>query len=403
MKKIFTLHNTVQTYNWGSRKFISQLLGNTSPSGRPEAELWMGAHPNAPSFFISGKKRISLLDYINKNPDTVLGKETAGKFNNKLPFLFKVLAADKPLSIQAHPNKSQADQGFQRENNMGIPVNARNRLYKDNNHKPEIICALTPFTALNGFMPIDKIVGLLEPVKSKPLNSFLTHLKQNRNESGLMNFFKSVMTCDLNRKNRIVKDIFQFTETRGNDDPRNKWIISLNREYPGDIGIISMFFLNFINLNPGEAMFLPACQFHSYINGAGIELMANSDNVLRGGLTPKHIDIPELLKIIEFKTSDVQKIRPVINKNHEKVYTTPAEEFLLISIALDPNTLYTSDKKRSVEILLCIDGEPIITEFPSGEKTTLKKGTSVLIPADLDYYTIEEPAYIFKATVPVFS
>jgi mannose-6-phosphate isomerase len=343
------------------------------------------------------------LEYIHKFPEAVLGKDIAGKFNNTLPFLFKVLAADKPLSIQAHPDKSRAEMGFQKENAMHIPLDARHRIYKDNNHKPEIICALTPFTALNGFMPVNTIIELLKPIQSKSLDPFISHLKQKKDESGLKHFFTSVMTCDTAIKNSIIQDILRYAETQKSDDPRNKWIVSLSREYPGDIGIICMFLLNFIILKPGEAMFLPACQFHSYIHGAGIELMANSDNVLRGGLTPKHIDIPELLNIIKFMPVDVNVLRPLMNKNHEKIYRTPAEEFLLSSITLDGDALYTSAKKRSVEILLCIDGEPVITGFPAGEKTGIKKGTSVLIPADLAYYTIKGPAYIFKAGVPVSS
>ncbi|MBN2535249.1 MAG: mannose-6-phosphate isomerase, class I [Spirochaetales bacterium] len=400
-RKILVLHNTIQTYNWGSKEYISRLLGRASPSPGPEAELWMGAHPNAPSLITSDSRRISLLEYINKNPVKVLGKETAMKFNNALPFLFKVLAADRPLSIQAHPDKSRAVSGFQKENARGVPLDARNRIYKDKNHKPEIICALTPFTALNGFMSIDKIIELLESIKSTSLDPFLIHLKQNRNESGLKLFFKSIMTCDVQQKDRIISDILHFAETQGNDDPRDKWILSLHREYPGDIGIICMFLLNFIVLQPGEAMFLPDCQFHSYIHGAGIELMANSDNVLRGGLTPKHIDIPELVEIINFAESDIQIIRPGKNRNHEKIYVTPAEEFLLTGITLERDTLYTSAKNRSVEIVLCIEGDSIITGYPDGETLGLKKGISVFIPASLDYYTIRGKAHIFRASVPL--
>jgi mannose-6-phosphate isomerase len=400
MKKIFFLHNTIQTYRWGSHEFIPRLQGRPSPSPDPEAELWMGAHPNAPSYIISETEKLSLEKYIQQNPETILGKETARKFHNTLPFLFKVLAAEKPLSIQAHPDKTQAEQGYERENKEGIPLDARHRIYKDRNHKPEIICALTPFTALNGFMPYDKIINSLEQVKSASLKPFLSFLKQNRNESGLRYFFKQVMTCDPDRKNTIIEDIINVAETRKNDHPRNKWILSLNREYPGDIGIICMFLLHFITLIPGEAMFLPACQFHSYIHGAGIELMANSDNVLRGGLTPKHIDIPELLKIIRFTPSEIRSIQPGTNNRHEKIYTTPAEEFLLVSISLDRDTLYTSPEKRTVEILLCTGGKIVITIFPDGEPALMKKGTSVFIPASVDHYTLKGPGSIYKATVP---
>ena len=401
MKKIIKLHNTIQKYDWGSKEYISRLLKGYTPSPGPEAELWMGAHPKAPSFLYSGQHRISLSDYINKNPIAVLGSYTATKFSYTLPFLFKVLAADKPLSIQAHPNKIQAEEGFKKENRMKIPLTALHRVYKDNNHKPEIICALTPFTALNGFRPIHELIESLTSVKSKTLDSIVDHLKQNKNEIGLKHFFHSIMTCREFEKKQIIKDILCYAKTRTENDLREKWIMFLNHEYPEDIGIISMFLLNFVRLNPGEAMFLPACQFHSYLHGAGIELMANSDNVLRGGLTPKYIDIPELLKIIDFSESNIKVIRPEINWNHEKIYTTPSEEFLLSSITLGHNDVFISEKKRSVEILLCIEGNAYITEFPTQEKSICKKGTSILIPADLHSYEIGGPAYLFKATVPI--
>jgi mannose-6-phosphate isomerase len=401
MKKIALLHNTIQEYAWGSKKVIPMLLNKHVPSQNPEAELWMGAHPRSPSQIIDNGNPLSLITYIDSAPEEILGPYVAKKFSRKLPFLFKVLSAEKPLSIQAHPDLIQARQGFMRENEKGIPIDAPQRVYRDNNHKPEIICALTPFWALNGFRQIDEIINELYKSGCPHLLTRLDIFSHNPGTPGLREFFHSIMTMKEDERRKTIDALLSFAENHTGDNPSYKWIIALNKEYPNDIGIISVLLLNLVRLKPQEAMFLPPRQFHSYLNGVGIELMANSDNVLRGGLTQKHIDIPELLSIIDFKESPVSILRPHINANHEKIYSTPAEEFILSSISLTSGQTYKSSEKRSIEIMICIEGDAFIQEHGGNETLDIKRGTSVVIPACVQQYIIRGNANLYKAAVPL--
>jgi mannose-6-phosphate isomerase len=405
MKKIALLQNTIQEYAWGSRNVISMLLNKHVPSKNPEAELWMGAHPRSPSYVIVDDTPLSLITYIESDPEGILGPYVAKKFSYKLPFLFKVLAAEKPLSIQAHPDRLQAHAGFVRENEKGIPINAPHRVYRDNNHKPEIICALTPFWALNGFRRFDEIIDVLQKSGSfSPNPSFVKKLdvfSRNPGTPGLKELFRSIMSMEGDERRESLDALLSYAEVHAGDNPSYKWILTLNKEYPDDIGIICVLLLNLVQLKPGEAMFLPARQFHSYLNGAGIELMANSDNVLRGGLTQKHIDIPELLSIIDFKESPVSILRPQKNNNHEKLYFTPAEEFILSCISLTSGRIYRSREKRSIEIMICIEGDAVIREKSYHDTLHLKRGTSIVIPACVKQYIIEGNANLYKAAVPI--
>ena len=283
MRKIGLLKNTIQEYAWGSRSAIPELLGQSVPADKPQAELWMGAHPKAPSqVFFDGIWR-SLPEVIQESPEETLGQKVAARFSNELPFLFKVLAAAKPLSIQAHPNKEQAWQGFARENELGIPFDAPHRNYRDDNHKPEIICALTPFWALNGFRRIEETLSLLEEAKIAGLAEIVSFLRSHSNRDGLKKFFNHLMTMDSGKQGKIVEQAVNFAEKQTPEKPSWTWMIKLNEAYPGDIGVLSPLFLNLVRLEPQQAMYLPAGELHGYLEGVGIELMANSDNVLRGG------------------------------------------------------------------------------------------------------------------------
>ena len=242
MRKIGLLKNTIQEYAWGSRAAISELLGQSVPSEKPQAELWMGAHPKAPSQVLSDGLWRSLQEVIQENPEETLGKKVAARFSNGLPFLFKVLAAAKPLSIQAHPNKEQAEQGFARENELGIPLDAPHRNYRDDNHKPEIICALTPFWALNGFRRIDETLSLLEKARIPDLAEIVSFLQSHSNRDGLKKFFDYLMTTDSGKQGKIVEQAVNFAEKRPPKEPVWMWMIKLNEEYPGDIGVLSPLF-----------------------------------------------------------------------------------------------------------------------------------------------------------------
>ncbi len=395
------MKNSIQEYAWGSHTAIADLLGNKVPSTKAQAELWMGAHPKAPSLVKYDDKWLSLLELIKQFPADILGKEIAAKFDNKLPYLFKVLAASKPLSIQAHPDIKQAKQGFERENRLKIPLDSPNRNYKDENHKPECICALTPFLALYGFRKIPEIISLMEKICLKVLYKELNNLKRQPNSEGLKSFFRSIITINGREKKQIIELAITNAQKLSEVNPGFKWMINLYKEYPDDMGIFAPILLNLISLKPGQALFLPSGELHAYLDGLGVELMANSDNVLRGGLTKKHVDVPELLNVLNFEETNVNILLSQKDKDCEGIYRSMAEEFVLSVISDEKNISYTSPEKRSVEIILCTDGKASITDISINENILLKKGTSVIIPSSVNKYRIEGKAILYKASVPV--
>jgi mannose-6-phosphate isomerase len=401
MEKIGLLKNSIQEYAWGSPRAIPDLLGQRNPENKPQAELWMGAHPKAPSQVQYNGQWVSLLDLINKNPKAVLGKETAKNFDNKLPYLFKVLAAAKPLSIQAHPNLQQARVGFQRENDQKIPLDASLRNYRDDNHKPECLCALTQFWALSRFRPISAMLSYLEKVCAHGLDSEIKDLKRQPTSDGLKRFYTILMSMDSDRQNKVVAGALEQAQRLGSDDPVFQWMLKLGDDYPNDMGVFSPILLNLICLEPGQAIFLNAGELHAYLKGLGIELMANSDNVLRGGLTPKHVDVPELLRILKFEGQNVTLLKPQASIAEELVYPSPAKEFELSVVTLSKGAQYRSPVDRSVEILICTRGKATLTDYNSQTETQLLQGASALIPAAVERYDIKGEGVCYKAAVPI--
>jgi mannose-6-phosphate isomerase len=397
---ISLLKNPVQEYAWGSKTAIQSLLGRSESAGHPMAELWMGAHPKAPSKVLLGGEWKPLNEVIETNPESILGRRVAKSFSGKLPFLLKVIATAEPLSIQAHPNLEQAREGYARENLLGIPFDSPDRNYKDTNHKPEILCALGPFHGLLGFRKIEEILDLFHEVSSPNLFNELELLRQNPNSKGLKRFFTSLFSMDKKRKRLIVSEAAGVAEKLAQQEPVFHWMVKLNRAYPGDLGVFSPIILNLVELDPGEAIYVPARELHAYLGGIGIELMANSDNVLRGGLTSKHVDVPELLRIVSFESRSVEKIGPLTKGTFESVYPTPSREFVLHSISLNKGDSFTSPDNRSVEILICIDGKAEIEALGSNEALPLLKGSSVIVPAGVAGYRIDGNAILYKASVP---
>ena len=399
MKMIALLDNTVQFYAWGSPSAIPELLGKQNPSGKPWAELWMGAHLKAPSRVNYGGKQQSLIELIRKFPHDILGPRISARFQNKLPYLFKVLAAARPLSIQAHPDLVQAREGFKRETAQNIPIDAPNRNYKDDNHKPECICALTKFYALYGFRPISEIVTMLATVCTVGLSHELDQLTINPDSHGLKVFYTNLMTMNPVKQKQIVDETLQNL-SKISDQDIIIWMQRISVEYPSDISMLSPILLNLISLEPGQALYLPAGELHAYLEGLGIELMANSDNVLRGGITDKHIDLPELLKVVNFEPRPVDLLETTDSSENEKLFITPADEFALSLISVSENNSYFSSTSRSAEILLCSDGKAALLDSATKNSLKIKKGDSVLIPAAVKDYQISGKAVFYKAAVP---
>jgi mannose-6-phosphate isomerase len=382
MPSIFKLKNQIKHYAWGDPSWIPDLLGIGNPEKSPFAEMWMGVHPEGPSVIEAGGRLDAL---IAQDTLAFMGKSAAARFGG-LPFLFKVLAAGKPLSIQAHPSREQAAQGFARENSMGIPLDAPERNYKDDNHKPEIICALTAFKAMAGFRGIAEIRSLLDAFGLPELDSL-------RESPDLRAFLQTLFDLPADTREKISVRLLEQKQNLILKQPAYTDIwetaASFAELYSGDPAVLSPLYLNLVHLAPGEAMFLPAGILHAYVHGLGVELMANSDNVLRGGLTPKHVDVPELMNCLRFTA-----YKPEILKNGLKSkettsqgsgsslesgaskYPSQCEEFALSVVKGD---LRLPENGPFIIIVaegfLTISGE-------NDEKTSLKKGESAFIAAE---------------------
>ncbi|MEZ5378168.1 MAG: mannose-6-phosphate isomerase, class I [Acidimicrobiales bacterium] len=325
----------IQPYAWGQSDAISTLVGKP-PSGEPEAELWMGAHPKAPSRLRDGR---TLLEAIEAEPGNFLGAEVDERFG-QLPFLFKLLAAAIPLSIQAHPDLDRAIAGFARENELGIAIDAPERTYRDPNHKPELICALTPFEAKCGFRSLEATCRLFDALDDGRLAEVRSLLSADNDDATRL---RSVMSFLLGLGAETAAAMADAVAERAADLLRQRHPIAgefgpdlaacaqVAAAFPGDIGGVVALLLNHVVLAPGEALYLGSGNLHAYLQGVGVELMANSDNVLRGGLTPKHIDIDELLSVVDYRPIDVPVQRP---SGPIHTYDSPVAEFSLTRVEL---------------------------------------------------------------------
>ena len=396
--KITKLQNTIQKYDWGSTTMIPELLGMDNSENTPMAEIWMGAHPKAPSGVLTDAGKVPLDSLIRESPVEVLGGDIVERFGAMLPFLFKVLAAGKPLSIQSHPNKEQAKRGFERENAQGIPFIAPHRNYADANHKPEIICALTPFWAMCGFRSVDEVIEDLFELRLEELAALVEPLAENPSRGGLIAFFKALLNLDTSYKTKTATAAANAVREKKGD--RFVWVSELYRQFPGDIGVLCPLLLNMYHLSPGQALYLDAGELHAYLAGLGIELMANSDNVLRGGLTSKHIDVAELLGTLTFNTGPKIVMGGKALSETETSYFTPAEEFLLSRIRVSSDTPHKADYSPSVELYISVEGDCAFHPSASAETCHVSKGESVLVPASERGYIIEGNAVLYKATVP---
>jgi mannose-6-phosphate isomerase len=405
------LHGAVRTYAWGSRTAIAEFTGRPSPTAHPEAELWFGAHPGDPARLETDSGEQSLLEVIRADPEGQLGAATRERFGDALPFLAKVLAADEPLSLQAHPSAEQAMEGFAREDRLNIPVTAPTRNYRDRSHKPELIVALGPFEALAGFRPAARSVELMRALAVSDLDPFIALLSGQSEADGLRALFTTWITApqpDLDVLVPAVLDgaVNYLRSGETTFTAEAKTVLELGERYPGDAGVLAALLLNRITLAPGEGIYLPAGNLHAYLQGVGFEVMANSDNVLRGGLTPKHVDVPELLRVLDFTPTDEAPIRPeVVGDGIELVYRTPAPEFAVSVLRLDRDQLgHEVDapaRHDGPQILLCTEGA--VTVHAKSGVLTLEKGAAAWVAADDGPIRLvaEQPTKLFRATVGI--
>jgi mannose-6-phosphate isomerase len=406
----------VQHYAWGQRgadAFIPRLLGAAPEPGRPYAELWIGAHPVLPARVMLDGLQLGLDELVAAAPEAVLGVRALQAFGPELPFLTKVLAAELPLSIQAHPNRAQAEEGFAREEAAGVPVAAPERSYRDRHHKPELIVALTPFHALEGFRPRAEILAALAGTPElAPLLAVAPPPGDGEPAGGaeerawLRRLFETCMAPEAREVGEGLAALLGRLEAEDRARPFGEravehWFLRAARELsaPGapDRGLLAFFLLNFVRLQPGQALFLDAGELHAYLGGVGVEVMASSDNVLRGGLTPKRVDVPELLRVLTFRAAPAEVLTPRAGG----VYPTPAPEFEAAALALDAASAPVP-WPGGAGVLLGLEGRATLDA--GSRALEIAAGQAVLIPAALGGCAITPaggPARVFRTTIPV--
>ncbi|MEU8227599.1 mannose-6-phosphate isomerase, class I [Kribbella sp. NPDC048915] len=363
---VVPLQNTVRDYAWGSPTALPALLG-VEPSGEPQAELWMGAHESAPSVLPDGN---TLYDVVSADPAAVLGEETAERFDGRFPFLAKLLAAAQPLSIQAHPSREQAIDGYRRDEAAGIPRDAADRNYKDSWPKPEILIALEPFDALVGFRPLEQTVALLDELAPVGLDE-LTDLLRN---GKLQDAFTGFMSTDRDAIRPLVaalgEAVAQYTGHAFALE--RETLAKLCADFPDDPGVLAALLLNRVRLQRFDAVYLPAGNVHAYLRGLGFEVMANSDNVLRGGLTSKYVDVPELVSVVDFEPLADPVLTATTVGAGVTTYETGCEYFVIHRVDLDGDER-TLDG-AGPRIVCCVDGT--VDAGGKGSAVTLSAGRS---------------------------
>ena len=405
------LRGAIRPYAWGSRTAIANFTGRAAPTAHPEAELWLGAHPADPAWVEESDGSRSLLDVVSQDPEGQLGSAVRARFGDRLPFLVKVLAAEEPLSLQAHPSAEQAEEGFAREDRRGVPLSSPIRNYRDRSHKPELIVALEPFEALAGFRPVARTVDLMRALSVSDLDPYIGLLLGQSDADGLRALFTTWITApqpDLDVLVPAVLDgaIEYIRSGQTEFEAEAKTLLELGERYPGDAGVLAALLLNRVHLEPGETIALPAGNLHSYLSGVGLEVMANSDNVLRGGLTPKHVDVPELLRILDFHPVTAAELSPeTIREGTELRYATPAPEFAVSVFDIDGAALGgeidAPCRHDGPQILVCTAGA--VTVRSRTQTLELARGAAAWVPADDGPLRLraDEPAQLFRATVGI--
>jgi len=392
--RIFKIKGVVQHYSWGGYDFIPNLLGMSNEQQKPFAEYWLGAHPNHPSLL---ENKRSLPGFIQENPFDILGESVAKSFST-LPFLFKILDVRQMLSIQVHPGKQSAITEFEKENQRGIPVTAPHRNYKDENHKPELMVALSDFWLLHGFKQED---ALREILASIPTFDFLLRIF---NRTGYQGLYEEVMTMSQERVNEILGPIVErivplYKNNEFRKDEEDFWVgsavVDFCKDNNYDRGIFSIYFFNLLHLKRGEGIFQPQGMPHAYLEGQNVEVMANSDNVLRAGLTDKHVDVPELMKHVDFKATAPNILSAIATS--QKIFSAPVKEFELHQYHLDETE--KRFETRTAEIWFWTSGSTHIND-EVGE-LDINRGEALFISAETNLSLKSSVATeVFRVLVP---
>ena len=387
-------------YAWGTTSAIPELL-NLPVDGEPFAEVWFGAHLSGPSPVISGAGG-DLAELISDNPDRYLGQDVVARFGPQLPYLLKVLSAQDPLSLQVHPNLDQARDGFAADEQAAIPLDAPHRNYPDANHKPELVFALTKFEGLCGFRAPRRAAELLVGLDAPLAQELGEILRTNPDATGMRAAFSRILHPETRATMAEVEQVVTACAARaanGSPSPRTDRIVQLlAQHYPGDPGVVTSLLLNPVTLQPGDALFVPAGCVHAYLSGTGVEVMASSDNVLRAGLTPKHVDVAELLKLVDCVAAPPIRIAPEVFYGATRVFYAPVDDF-----ELSVTTLAAADGEqplpgRGPRILLCLEGA---IEFRTASGAlSLERGQAVFVSSEAGPLFGRGTGTVVQADVP---
>lgn len=383
--------NPVMAYAWGSREGIASMQGRP-PATEPEAELWMGAHPQAPSTLEDhdGRAAGTLDALIEADPQAMLGPDVVARFGKRLPFLLKVLSAAEPLSLQVHPDDADARAGFDAEDAAGIDRSASDRSYRDPYAKPEMLVAISDFELLLGFRPADEAAAALAALAVPQLDRVVQAL-QTGTATGTV--FLDIINWPHDERSQLVADVCEAAAS--SDESLARWLVRLAGRYPSDPGVVGAVLLNHMQLQPGEAVYTAPGQIHAYLEGTGVELLGGSDNVLRGGLTPKHVAIDQLRRVLSVEAAKPALLSQLPDDDGGQRWITPRPEFAL-------SRLQVSDEARAVsggrpQIFLCVDGKVEIGGV-GGDAATLGGGESAFVSANTEAIRIEGQGVLLRAT-----
>ena len=405
---LLKLHCGVQHYEWGDFDTIPALLGLEQKTRQPYAELWMGAHHDMPSQALVGDQLVPLNQLVEAAAEALLGDAVIARFGRQLPILFKVLSAGKPLSIQVHPDKKMAAAGFARENELNIALTSELRNYKDANHKPEMIAALTDFYAMCGFRPLSQIA---DTFASLPEFKVLATTFDDTNERSLRQLYSRIMTMPQSEVNAILTPLVDRLNSADRETPYcpdqfEYWLLQADRffstESNKERGLFSIALFNLIHLKPGEAIQIPIAAPHLYLGGAGLEVMANSNNVLRGGLTRKHVDVAELMRVMDFSALMPQRLTIQVDRRQPSLSTYPqtAAEYHLCRIDLRQQQRYCCAIGHSVQIIIVIAGR-VRLKCSDGTRYRFCSGAVFLVPPAVGYEVVgDDQATLFLTGVP---
>jgi mannose-6-phosphate isomerase len=392
------LEGVVQPYAWGSRTTLAEFQGRPVPTREPEAEWWIGAHPAGTARVRDGDDLVPLSEWIARAPQRCLGADVAARFGGELPFLVKILAVERPLSLQVHPDAVRAREGFERESRAGVPLDAPERRYRDPRHKPEFVCALGPFALLAGFRPLSEIRDRFGACGLADALPALAAFHAQPEASRWRDAFRALIDLDARSRPNLLASAADAAARLG--DPELAWVGHLAREHPDDPGALAPLFLNFIGLAPGEALFIPPGRVHCYLGGLALEVMASSDNVVRAGLTSKPVDAEELARIADFEPRPLRLQVPTPVSPTEQDYLACASEFAVTRISVRGSAIHRRAAVSSVEVLVCLEGEARIQEAAGHEALALGRGTAALVPAASPGYAIAGEGVVYRISVP---